>query len=30
MPETPRRPFGSLLTAMVTPMRDDGYVDLSA
>ena len=30
MPETPRRPFGSLLTAMVTPMRDDGSIDLSA
>jgi 4-hydroxy-tetrahydrodipicolinate synthase len=24
------RPFGSLLTAMVTPMRDDGSVDLDA
>ena len=30
MPGTPRRPFGPLLTAMVTPRRDDGYVDLSA
>ncbi|MGY1815162.1 4-hydroxy-tetrahydrodipicolinate synthase [Blastococcus sp. SYSU D00820] len=26
----PRRPFGALLTAMVTPMTDDGAVDLDA
>jgi 4-hydroxy-tetrahydrodipicolinate synthase len=30
MPETSSRPFGSLLTAMVTPMADDGSVDLDA
>jgi 4-hydroxy-tetrahydrodipicolinate synthase len=30
MPETTARPFGSLLTAMVTPMADDGSVDLDA
>lgn len=30
MPETSARPFGSLLTAMVTPMADDGSVDLKA
>jgi 4-hydroxy-tetrahydrodipicolinate synthase len=30
MPETIARPFGSLLTAMVTPMTDDGSVDLAA
>lgn len=30
MSETPVRPFGALLTAMVTPMRDDGSVDLDA
>ncbi len=30
MPETSARPFGSLLTAMVTPMSDDGSVDLKA
>jgi 4-hydroxy-tetrahydrodipicolinate synthase len=30
MTETPTRPFGSLLTAMVTPMADDGSVDLDA
>jgi 4-hydroxy-tetrahydrodipicolinate synthase len=30
MPETTSRPFGSLLTAMVTPMADDGSVDLDA
>jgi len=31
MPEpTARRPFGALLTAMVTPMTDDGAVDLDA
>jgi 4-hydroxy-tetrahydrodipicolinate synthase len=30
MPETSTRPFGSLLTAMVTPMTDDGRVDLEA
>lgn len=27
---TPARPFGALLTAMVTPMRPDGSVDLDA
>ena len=30
MPETTARPFGSLLTAMVTPMADDGTVDFDA
>ena len=30
MHETPARPFGSLLTAMVTPMAPDGSVDLAA
>ena len=30
MAETSARPFGSLLTAMVTPMADDGSVDLKA
>ncbi|MCU1431262.1 MAG: Dihydrodipicolinate synthase [Actinotalea sp.] len=30
MPATTARPFGSLLTAMVTPMADDGSVDLDA
>ena len=30
MSATSDRPFGSLLTAMVTPMRDDGSVDLDA
>jgi 4-hydroxy-tetrahydrodipicolinate synthase len=30
MPETRTRPFGALLTAMVTPMTDDGRVDLAA
>src|SRR3954471_15707642 len=30
MPETTARPFGSLLTAMVTPMADDGSLDLKA
>jgi 4-hydroxy-tetrahydrodipicolinate synthase len=30
MPETTARPFGSLLTAMVTPMSDDGSIDLDA
>lgn len=30
MSVTPARPFGALLTAMVTPMRDDGSVDLAA
>lgn len=30
MPETSARPFGSLLTAMVTPMTDDGRLDLDA
>lgn len=29
-PPTPERPFGALLTAMVTPMREDGAVDLDA
>ena len=30
MPESTPRPFGSLLTAMVTPMRDDGAIALDA
>lgn len=30
MPDTAARPFGSLLTAMVTPMKDDGSVDVKA
>ena len=30
MSETSARPFGSLLTAMVTPMADDGSIDLKA
>jgi 4-hydroxy-tetrahydrodipicolinate synthase len=30
MPEATARPFGSLLTAMVTPMRDDGSIDLDS
>lgn len=30
MSDVPARPFGSLLTAMVTPMRDDGSLDLAA
>jgi len=30
MPVTSARPFGSLLTAMVTPMHDDGSVDLDS
>ena len=30
MSPTPSRPFGSLLTAMVTPMAPDGSVDLEA
>src|ERR1700728_219353 len=30
MAETAARPFGSLLTAMVTPMADDGSVDFDA
>jgi 4-hydroxy-tetrahydrodipicolinate synthase len=30
MPETSSRPFGSLLTAMVTPMSEDGRLDLDA
>jgi 4-hydroxy-tetrahydrodipicolinate synthase len=30
MSQTPSRPFGSLLTAMVTPMATDGSVDLEA
>ena len=29
-PTSPARPFGSLLTAMITPMRPDGSVDLEA
>ena len=29
-PTSPVRPFGSLLTAMITPMRPDGSVDLEA
>jgi 4-hydroxy-tetrahydrodipicolinate synthase len=28
--DAPARPFGSLLTAMVTPMREDGSLDLDA
>lgn len=28
--QTPERPFGALLTAMVTPMRADGSLDLDA
>ena len=27
---TPQRPFGALLTAMITPMTDDGDIDLDA
>src|ERR1700678_370076 len=30
MPDSPPKPFGSLLTAMVTPMADDGSVDFDA
>jgi 4-hydroxy-tetrahydrodipicolinate synthase len=30
MSQTTARPFGSLLTAMVTPMKDDGSVDFAA
>ena len=30
MPESPSKPFGRLLTAMVTPMADDGSVDFAA
>src|SRR3954452_11941836 len=30
MPQTSREPFGRLLTAMVTPMTDDGELDLDA
>ncbi|WP_282945463.1 4-hydroxy-tetrahydrodipicolinate synthase [Cellulomonas endometrii] len=30
LPATPSRPFGAVLTAMVTPMREDGSVDLDA
>src|SRR3954447_9897065 len=30
MPQTSREPFGRLLTAMVTPMTDDGALDLDA
>lgn len=30
MPDTAARPFGSLLTAMVTPMKDDGSLDVKA
>jgi 4-hydroxy-tetrahydrodipicolinate synthase len=30
MPKTTTRPFGRLLTAMVTPMADDGSVDFEA
>lgn len=30
LPATPARPFGAVLTAMVTPMRPDGAVDLEA
>ena len=29
-PATPERPFGALLTAMVTPMTADGAVDIDA
>ena len=28
--QTPARPFGAVLTAMVTPMRIDGEVDIDA
>ena len=30
VPTTPERPFGALLTAMVTPMASDGSIDLAA
>jgi len=30
LPSTPTRPFGAVLTAMVTPMTSDGAVDLDA
>jgi 4-hydroxy-tetrahydrodipicolinate synthase len=30
LPPTPARPFGAVLTAMVTPMTSDGQVDLDA
>lgn len=30
LPATPERPFGAVLTAMVTPMTPDGAVDLKA
>jgi 4-hydroxy-tetrahydrodipicolinate synthase len=30
MPETTVRPFGRLLTAMITPMAEDGSVDFDA
>src|SRR6478736_2869395 len=30
LPATPARPFGAVLTAMVTPMTPDGAVDLDA
>lgn len=30
LPATPSRPFGAVLTAMVTPMREDGAIDLDA
>ena len=30
MPDAPSKPFGSLLTAMVTPMGEDGSVDYDA
>ncbi|MGC5168215.1 4-hydroxy-tetrahydrodipicolinate synthase [Luteimicrobium sp. DT211] len=29
-PDAPRRPFGAVLTAMVTPMTPDGAIDLEA
>jgi 4-hydroxy-tetrahydrodipicolinate synthase len=30
LPATPSRPFGAVLTAMVTPMGEDGSIDLGA
>lgn len=30
LPATPSRPFGAVLTAMVTPMTEDGALDLAA
>jgi 4-hydroxy-tetrahydrodipicolinate synthase len=30
MPDAPSKPFGSLLTAMVTPMAEDGSIDFDA